>query len=91
MGAEYQGQPFEACSKKDLAEKIVKVCQQAAYDYGHAGYSGSWAEMGDVDFRSKIFTSDDEAEDYCDEHAGKWDPLLAVRVSKPKLHWYVGG
>ena len=62
---------------------------QAEYDHGHAGYSGSWAEVRGVKHVSmKPFDGMSEAEDWLIDNAQKWEEALVVALKDGR--WMIG-
>jgi hypothetical protein len=73
----------------DLQSVFKETREQAQYDYGHSGYSGTIAEKSSVVLRCKEPFTPDEASDFIetDQHKNdKWGPCFAVRV-KGKSKW----
>ena len=80
MGAGYNDMTLDGKLPKD--EVIVQFndkCEQAGYDHGHSGYSGSFYEFDGLTFHDKVFMSIDEAHEYVEEHGRKWGPAVCVR------------
>ena len=74
-----------------LNEWFDEVVEDARYDHGHAGYTGTWAEAQGLSVRSEIFDSVEAASNWLESHAEKWGPALAVRVvAGPLKAWAVG-
>jgi len=68
------------------------VIHQAAYDYGHAGYSGSFAEADGVNLRAgHIFDSEEEASNWLNENACKWGPIIIVPYLEIGNTLWLGG
>ncbi len=57
MGAEYQDTTIDDCAEPELQAAFDRIVERAQYDYGHGGYSGSFAEMvgEDVNVLSESF------------------------------------
>ena len=91
MGAE-QFEQFQAGEVLDSAFTIAR--EQALYDYGHAGYTGSLAEKTEVVLRGNAATrkeADIFAEhDLRDNRHDKWGPAWAVQISEPKGFLFYG-
>lgn len=96
MGAQFDSAWVDA----DTMEEAFKIAHdQACYDHGHAGYSGSLAEKTSVVFirdieEHEVAEAEDKAEDVCfaDEPPleGKWGPAGAFRV-KDTTRWLIFG
>lgn len=86
MGSEYQ-QVFTDTPAEKLEEWFRGVRDQALYDYGHAGYTGSFAEASGIERSIKSFDSKEDAGKWLQENAEKWGPALAVKVPGG---WLVG-
>ena len=78
------GQDFMfARNGTDLNKVFTEAREQALYDYGHAGYTGTIAEKFEVELRAggKVFASRVEAGVFADSdtiHNDKWGPAFAV-------------
>lgn len=88
MSAEFNFTKLLAKTKDEALHEGFDLIEQAAYDYGHSGYTGSFAECDGVEFVyadvynsvMKRFDSVDAAEEYLDRTALKWGPMLIVAV-----------
>lgn len=80
MGAEFNFEKLNAKTIEDAIEEGAELIEQAAYDYGHAGYSGSFAECTGVKMTAEDFDSEDAAREWLLESAQKWGPMLLVSV-----------
>jgi hypothetical protein len=90
MGAEFQYYSFK---KKPTQEEYDTMCEQAAWDYGHAGYSGTLAEaFGPMIEADMHFKSADLAETWLCDNADKWEPATLVSYETPenKKRWALG-
>ena len=83
MGATFV---YDRVTRQDFptAEAIqahcVEVIAQALYDYGHAGYTGTFAEANGVSLTRRIFPTKDLAIDWLGDHCEKWGPILIVQA-----------
>lgn len=82
MGAEFNFERLEATDDATAKVEAEAMCDQARYDYGHAGYSGSFAEKHDIEFIKQKFATIQQAEEYIDEHAEKWGAALIARTDE---------
>ena len=91
MGAEYTEMIFIG-SKRQVRAKFRRVCEQDAYDYGHAGYTGTFAEKDDIEFvpppPRRKFWKQDEAAKHCQD-TDKWGPAQAYQLGPKK--WLLAG
>lgn len=74
---------FNSASGKTVAEAFRNVTEDARYEYGHGGYTGTIAEKNDYkSASSKVFDSYQEAMDFANEKMSddnhwcqdKWGP-----------------
>jgi hypothetical protein len=85
MGAEFNSYEFPKGTKKKALSKLADaVFEQARYDYGHAGYSGSFAECDEVIIEDKSFLTEDAAYEWISDNADKWEPALIVTIQANK-------
>jgi len=72
-----------------LHEEDIKASQ---HSYGHAGYSGTFAESSGITVREETFKSLEEARQWVQDNHEKWEPCLAVKVFEhDKAMWLIGG
>ena len=88
MGAEYCDLKLEA-SKDLLNEAFNSIVEQAQYDHGHAGYSGSFAEKDSFAIHDVVM-DEANAYDYCQEHATKWGDAIFIPLNEERTEWYLG-
>ncbi len=94
MGAEFYTSELKDKVKvykgRDLRAWFLKERESCAFDWGHAGYTGTFAETPGIDAKMSSFESWDEAFDWIEEHTKKWENALAVRVKGKDPGWAVG-
>jgi hypothetical protein len=78
------------CSIEDLEGEVDILREQARFDHGNSGYTGTIAEDSGLEVIGKVMSLDD-AENYIEENAEKWDDSIAVPINKEKTKWLVGG
>ncbi len=78
-----------------LRQAWAAEVEQALYDNGHGGYTGSIAEdSGDpIKIKDLSFETIDAAGQWLDENAEKWGPSIAVKAVDHAFEpvWVVGG
>lgn len=97
MGAEDVTLVVKGGNEKHVKAKVKEACEEAQYESGHGGYTGTWAEWnGRVTFHNKIFKSYDDAYDYLlgfgtNPVCKKWEDAIAVqfRNKASQLNWLV--
>ncbi len=87
MGAEYNFTVLKAKTETDAIKESTEMIHQAKYDHGHSGYTGSWAECHGVQVIDCGSTPGSEIENWLDEHAEKWGPML---ITECDGRWYAG-
>ena len=94
MGADYDSRRIKDKEHKmtecAIHTLIVETCEESAYQNGHGGYSGTFAEKdgNDVDFLQKEFDSVEEADTHIDETADKWGSVMVAKVKD--YGWVIG-
>lgn len=79
MGANFECYKSDFDTKDEVISEFNVICNQARHDYGHAGYTGTFAEAPGIDFpRGRQKTTEKEAKEWLVEHAEKWEDALAV-------------
>jgi hypothetical protein len=95
MGAEYCyttiNDPELKMTDKEIKAAAQGVIEQAEYDYGHSGYSGSFAEKTGVTIlRDEVFMDEAAADKFlADLDTNKWEDADAVPVAG--VGWYMAG
>ncbi len=100
MGAEFDYEDnFDAGQDDNLITLYLKVTElgnklieDRMWDYGHAGYTGTFAEAnGIVIHGTHVFECQIDAERWLENHVDKWGPALAVPYKgNDKLLWAFG-
>lgn len=85
MGAVYTAKTFPKCDMSALTKQIMEACNEEAYESGHGGYSGTWAEKRGYGVKvcDKSFLSAADAAEWIQNNCDKYGPLLAVKLAKP--------
>ena len=87
MGANYETFEFK-CKKADLQALYDELCENCAWESGHGGYSGTFAEArGKLTIQPGVWTKD-AAETHCIDHQEKWEPAFAYDLGNDV--WYIG-
>ena len=76
MGAEFNFKTLKATTEKEALQEARELIKQAEYDYGHAGYSGSFAECTGVNVERSKFKTLDEAENFITEKDAPRHPVF---------------
>lgn len=80
MGAEFNFETLMGKTAEEVRKEGLEVIDQAAWDYGHAGYTGSFAEAQGVELRPEKFPTAEAAEEWLSENCQKWEAALIVQV-----------
>ena len=88
MGAVFQSTQTDFAKPATAIRRGHNMIEDCQYNYGHAGYSGTFAEASGVKMTDKVFDTMREAEDWLDENCQKWGPILIVAVREPKALIY---
>ena len=73
----------------DPVEWVKQARANDQHEYGHGGYTGTWAEIpGATHVRIKPFQSEQAAEEYLLDNAEKWNDALIVPLWDGR--WVVG-
>ena len=90
MGANTETYNVRAKDQKTLKLEYLTLQENALYDNGHSGYTGTIAESPGLTVLNIELTVD-EAEDYIFENAKKWENSLAIKIKDTKDQWMIGG
>lgn len=99
MGAEDRAFTVVGGNETYVRQRVEKKCEDHKYEYGHGGYTGSWAEWnGGLKFHSKSFKSQELAyqylfgtftgkgakQKYTPGVVQKWEDAIAVQFRNDK-------
>lgn len=81
MGAEFNFETLKAKTDVEAGAEVADIIHQAAYDFGHAGYTGSLAEANGIELcKDGPFANYDAAEEWLNEHCEKWGPAIICKT-----------
>ncbi len=80
MGCEFNFKVLRAQSESDARQEVYRIIENAAWEYGHGGYSGSFAEANGIAVHKNTFLDLDDAEKWLDENAEKWGPAIIAKT-----------
>lgn len=84
MGGATDFRVYKFSDRKKVEREFKEACEEARYEHGHGGYTGTIAEVHGIGrWVDRRFGSDGEAMDYASEHHNKWDPAMAVSFCLP--------
>lgn len=82
MGANYNFTVLKATTPAKAKKEALDLIEDCKYEFGHGGYSGTFAECTGVEMSDKKFQTLKEADAWLDENAQKWGPLVVVKAGK---------
>ncbi len=80
MGAEFVCEKLKAETREEAIYEVKQIIEQCLHDYGHAGYTGTFAESYGVSVVDIDVNNCDEAYDWLIENCRKWGPVLIVET-----------
>lgn len=81
MGSNFNFTKLKATIDEEAILAGEAVIDQAKWEHGHGGYTGSFAECRGVDL-VKADVSVEEVETWLEERAEKFGPMLIVKVGE---------
>lgn len=78
-------------SNPDLEKEHDRLREEAQYDHGHSGYSGTIAESPGLTIISLPYNTKEDAEEGIHEQARKWKNSLAATWKGAEGEWLIGG
>lgn len=79
MGCSFNFIALQAKKRDAAMVEAQAVIEQACYEHGHGGYTGTFAEAQGCEVaRHPALKSREDAEEWLSEHALKWGPALLV-------------
>lgn len=96
MGAHNIEMTVEGTKTKAEVMDAFHAQQAEDRDYnGHrGGYSGDFQTVHTVKFYDKVFSDENEAQEFCLDHAKKWVNVIAVKVvneAQGRNEWFISG
>lgn len=88
MGANFETINVIAQDKESLKKQWADIVQRAFYDYGHSGYSGSFAEKEGLQIMPGKW-AERLAYDHALNNNPKWGPAWAYQVADDE--WFIAG
>lgn len=79
MGCVFNFQRLEAKTAQEARTEGEAVISQAAWEHGHGGYTGSFAEANGLHVEKPKLADAEEAEKWLDDNCEKWGPALLVQ------------
>ena len=90
MGACEDLRPVKASTVTALRAHYENIVAECLHEYGHGGYTGTFAESPDLSIGDFDASDEAEAEQYILDNARKWENTLAVRIGDTDT-WILGG
>lgn len=91
MGGEYKDY-VSSKNKDDLEAEFNNKRKEDKHDYGHSGYSGSFAEKEGLTIHDDIFDCKHDAEEWISGNNDKWGDADAVRFREgDNILYLIGG
>jgi len=88
MGAQFDSTVIEAKDKSEAYDAYSEVKAARAWEYGHGGYTGTFAEAGfGLTFQTGTWTLE-KALEHCEDNHPKWEAAWAYDIGDGK--WFVG-
>lgn len=91
MGAVFETLRVYKDTREEAREECQRYISDCQWEYGHGGYSGTFAEATGVIFTDRTFTHRENAYDYLIEKAEKWGPAVGVLVDDEEEAYYLFG
>jgi len=80
MGAEFVCETLKAETRDEAICEVKQIIKQCLHYYGHAGYTGTFAESKGVSVVDVDIDDYDEAYYWLLENCHKWGPVLVVKT-----------
>jgi hypothetical protein len=90
MGAEFNFATIAAHSKSDCVKETHDLIESCKYEYGHGGYSGTFAEAEGCEFGDYVANDELDAYNWLIDNCKKWGPVVIVPSRKDSKTYYVG-
>jgi len=90
MGADFDSIIIEAKTEDELRKKYNLVQEDRAWDYGHRGYTGTFAEAEEGLIIKGGLWEHNDAEENCKKNHEKWTRAWAYRLKSSEFLWIIG-
>lgn len=80
MSSEFVCEALQAETREEAIYEVKQIIEQCLHDYGHAGYTGTFAESKGVMVVEREVDDYDEACDWLIDNCRKWGPVLVVKT-----------
>lgn len=87
MGTQFNFQRLHSATDDGAIAEGTSMIAQAMYDYGHAGYTGSWAECRGTKLVAAHIPLNSSAYEWLRASAETCGPMLIVKFGE---HYYAG-
>jgi hypothetical protein len=89
MGCSFKCIALQANQRDSAMAEARSVIEQECCEYGHGGYTGTFAEAQGCEVaQHPLLDNREAAEDWLNDHAQKWGPALLVVTTDGK--YYMG-
>jgi hypothetical protein len=90
MGAEFNCEKITADNKSDCVGKVKELIEICKFNYGHGGYSGTFAEAKGCKFGDYVSNNELDAYNWLIDNCKKWGPAVIVPSREDSKTYYVG-
>ena len=91
MGSAFVCEPLDVSTKIDAISEVKDLIENDKYQFGHGGYTGTFAEAHGVVFREHEFNCINDAEKWLEDTCEKWGPVLIVTVKNNEEEFCIAG
>lgn len=84
MGCAFNFAILKAKNEGEARKEVEELIETAAWEHGHGGYTGSFAEANGVAVHKNTFSDLSDAEEWLDENAEKWGPAIIAKTKDGK-------
>jgi len=91
MGANFQTMKSKTADRAEARKEFEAAQDQDRYENGHS-YSGGFGMASGLEFNDEpSFMNEDDAEEWLNDNAKKWDDALAIQVNDGnRTYWLIG-
>ena len=88
MGADFDSTTIRAKNEQELRNAYAAVQRDCAWEHGHGGYTGTFAEAAPGLTIQRGIWNYEEAVTHCEDNHPKWEAAWAYNLGNGK--WFVG-
>ena len=80
MGCNFNFRVLSAKTVASAKKEVINIMKNDAHEFGHGGYTGTFAEADGVVLNASVFDTPRKAADWLVDNSEKWGPAVIVKI-----------